>query len=64
MRSFSPCATAYSWLPLMASVLVAVMAPGATWVICRVAPFAPPTLTTPITLLLPAKAAGVPSAPP
>ena len=37
---------ACSWLPLIASVLVAVIAPGATFTIWRSAPMAP-TLTTP-----------------
>ncbi len=45
-------ATLNSWLPLIASVLVAVIWPAATLVICRVIPGAPfnpikPTLTTP-----------------
>ena len=54
MRSLIPLAMEYSWLPLIASVLVALIAPGATLMICRVAPELP-TLNAPITLVLPAK---------
>jgi hypothetical protein len=47
LSALTVLATEYSWLPLTASVLVAVMAPGATLTICRSAPAAP-TLTTPV----------------
>lgn len=52
MLDDKPVATEYSWLPLTASVLVAVMRPGATFTICRSAP-ADPTDTTP--MAVPAK---------
>ena len=47
-------ATLYNWLPLMASVLVALIKPGATCWIRRVWSDLP-TLITPVTVLPPAK---------
>ena len=41
MRSLIPLAMEYSWLPLIASVLVALMRPAATLVIWRSAPTLP-----------------------